>query len=185
MIIGHHLMWTAYGWWLPNDPRGSMSRHVVIEPIAELGEHHYGRKVEQPRSREIREFYERAEKALTHELLTFDAEDVAILADSFARTIAEKRYTCYASAIMPDHVHLLIRKHRDSAEAMMENLQKVSREALRERETAEPGASGLGRQRLESVSADDQTGADHDPLHPSEPGEDSSSNSGMGVRQGL
>ena len=23
IVIAHHLIWTAYGWWLPNDPRGS------------------------------------------------------------------------------------------------------------------------------------------------------------------
>ena len=28
---------------------------------------------------------------------------------------------------MPDHVHLLIRKHRDDAETMIENLQKLTR----------------------------------------------------------
>jgi hypothetical protein len=26
MIAGYHLIWTAYGWWLPNDPRGSTSQ---------------------------------------------------------------------------------------------------------------------------------------------------------------
>ncbi|OQB82433.1 MAG: hypothetical protein BWX88_03985 [Planctomycetes bacterium ADurb.Bin126] len=25
MVIGHHLMFTGYGHWLPNDPRGSLS----------------------------------------------------------------------------------------------------------------------------------------------------------------
>ena len=29
----------------------------------------------------------------------------------------ERNYTCYGCAIMPDHVHLLIRKHRDQAES--------------------------------------------------------------------
>ena len=31
---------------------------------------------------------------------------------------------------MPDHVHLLIRKHRDLAEAMIEKLQTLSRKRL-------------------------------------------------------
>lgn len=132
MIIGHHLMWTAYGWWLPNDPRGSMSRHVAIEPIARLGEHHYGRKDIQPRSQEIRKFYQQAKDVLTYELLTFESEDVEFVARSFAETITAERYTCYACAIMPDHVHLLIRKHRDRAEDMIEKLQDASREALKE-----------------------------------------------------
>jgi REP element-mobilizing transposase RayT len=31
---------------------------------------------------------------------------------------------------MPDHIHLLIRKHRDRAEQMIESLQKASRDGL-------------------------------------------------------
>ncbi len=42
--FAHHLIWTAYGWWLPNDSRGSMSRFIASDPIAELGELHHGRK---------------------------------------------------------------------------------------------------------------------------------------------
>jgi hypothetical protein len=44
IIIAHHLMWTLYGWWLPNDPRGSTSRMIRNNLIAELGELHFGRK---------------------------------------------------------------------------------------------------------------------------------------------
>ncbi|HSZ59316.1 MAG TPA: hypothetical protein VK797_26980 [Tepidisphaeraceae bacterium] len=44
MVLAHHLIWVAYGWWLPNDPRGSMSRYLDRDILAELGELHYGRK---------------------------------------------------------------------------------------------------------------------------------------------
>jgi hypothetical protein len=30
-IIGHHLIWSAYGYWLPNDVRGSSSHGVRVE----------------------------------------------------------------------------------------------------------------------------------------------------------
>ena len=38
MVIAYHLVWTAYGWWLPNDPRGSMSHHVEQNVLRDLGE---------------------------------------------------------------------------------------------------------------------------------------------------
>ncbi|HUU58284.1 MAG TPA: transposase, partial [Phycisphaerae bacterium] len=44
---------------------------------------------------------------------------------------ARCRYTCYACAIMPDHVHLLIRKHKSKAEEMIRNFQDTSRLRLR------------------------------------------------------
>ena len=40
LVIAYHLIWTAYGWWLPNDPRGSGSKTIDSDIIAELGELH-------------------------------------------------------------------------------------------------------------------------------------------------
>ncbi len=130
MVVGHHLVWTAYGWWLPNDPRGSSSREIRVPQVATLGDMHYGRKPVQPSTEELREFYQRARLVLAHPVLAFTEEDVAILADSFRQTIRQRRYTCYACAIMPEHVHLLIRIHRDKAEQMQAQFQDASRDAL-------------------------------------------------------
>src|SRR6185503_16755512 len=47
-----------------------------------------------------------------------------------SEVITERSYTCYACAIMPDHVHILIRKHRDTVEEMAIALMKRSRETL-------------------------------------------------------
>jgi hypothetical protein len=101
MVIGYHLIWTLYGWWLPNDPRGSLSRTIASDVISELGALHCGRKRVQPSSREIRAFYEVAATKLKHELLTLTPADALIVADAFARVIREQGYTCYACAIMP------------------------------------------------------------------------------------
>lgn len=130
MIAGFHLIWTAYGWWLPNDPRGSSSHEIRVERIADLGERHEGRKHIQPLSQVIYAFYEQARQVLKHPLLLFHEEDRNLIADSFGCLLAAERYTCYACAIMPDHVHVLIRKHKHRAEAMMANLQSASRAVL-------------------------------------------------------
>ncbi|HEY2588234.1 MAG TPA: hypothetical protein VGI81_20995 [Tepidisphaeraceae bacterium] len=90
LIIGYHLVWTGYGWWLPNDPRGSMSHCIKCDLIAELGELHYDRKRVQPASREIRTFYERATPRLQFAQLEFTTEDVDQIASAFSREIAEK-----------------------------------------------------------------------------------------------
>ncbi len=134
MIIGHHLIFTAYGWWLPNDPRGSTSHEIRVEHIEPLGERHDERKRVQPLPRELREFYEYAERVLKHDLLKFSEAERQNIAEAFAGTIRQRGYTCYAAAIMPDHVHLLVRKHRDTAETMMESLQESSRHRLRVRD---------------------------------------------------
>jgi len=130
MVIAHHLMWTAYGYWLPNDPRGSMSHEIRNERIQQLGAAHYGRKPIQPSSAELREFRAYTQSILKHQLLALGDKDVQVLACGFADVIKTRNYTYYACAIMPDHVHLLIRKHRDRGETMIEQFQKATRDAL-------------------------------------------------------
>jgi hypothetical protein len=62
MIVGHHLIWTVYGYWLPNDPRGSTSKEIRNAKITGLGELHYGRKRIQPSGRELNSFREVVKK---------------------------------------------------------------------------------------------------------------------------
>jgi REP element-mobilizing transposase RayT len=131
LVIAYHLIWTAYGYWLPNDPRGSMSKTIASDVIAELGTLHYGRKNVQPSARDIREFREHAKDALKFPLLEFKRPEFQVIADALAEAIREHTYTCYACAIMPDHVHMLIRKHKHLAEDMLGNLQESSRLRLR------------------------------------------------------
>ena len=131
LLIGHHLIFTAYACWLPNDPRGSLSHVCATDVLRELGELHYGRKQVQPPSGEIRSFYARAEPKLKHPRLTFGSDEILFIADAFRDVIKTRAYTVYACAIMPDHVHVSIRKHRDRAEEMIEHLQESSRLRLR------------------------------------------------------
>lgn len=126
-VIAYHLVWTAYGTWLPNDPRGSGSQEVVSPLLAELGELPFGRKLSQPPFHEVRDFYNRAESRLIFPVVRFDQARIESIAAAFSGTIAERRYTCYACAILPDHTHVVIRKHLDRAEEMIVNLQNASR----------------------------------------------------------
>lgn len=133
IVIAYHLVWTAYGWWLPNDPRGSMSRRIAGDVLAELGELHHGRRKVQPAGGVIRSFYEQAEPLLKFPLLSFTPTEVQTVAESFGTVMKQSQYTCYACALMPDHVHVLIRKHRHRAEDMIANLQEASQLALQKR----------------------------------------------------
>ena len=127
IVIAFHLVWTAYGTWLPNDPRGSGSQKVVSPDLAELGELHHGRKSVQPPFHEVRNFYERAEPLLKFDVMRFDRAQIESIAAAFSAIVAERRYTCYACAILPDHTHIVVRKHRDRAESMIARLQEASR----------------------------------------------------------
>jgi hypothetical protein len=100
LIIAYHLIWTAYGWWLPNDPRGSGSQTIRNNLIADLGELHYGRKQVQPAARDVREFYRHAATVLKYPLLIFAEAERKAIAQSFHQVIKEQHYTCYGCAII-------------------------------------------------------------------------------------
>lgn len=134
MVAAYHLIASAYGAWLPNDPRGSSSHEIRTPILLEVGELYHGRKKVQPCSADIRAFYHKAERLLKCPVQRFDDDDVAVIAEAFAKAIRKHNYTCYACAIMWDHFHLCIRKHRDKAEEMIFNLQEESRTKLIEAE---------------------------------------------------
>jgi REP element-mobilizing transposase RayT len=130
IVIAYHLIWTAYGTWLPNDPRGSGSKSVHRKLLAELGELHYGRRAIQPAQAVVREFYEEAEGRLQFPVLHYSETQRELIGAGLREGMSAHRYTCYACAVMPDHVHLLIRKHKHQVEEMIENLQDASRSRL-------------------------------------------------------
>ena len=66
----------------------------------------------------------RLKSCLQFPVIRFDALQRDAIGDVFAEIMRQHQYTCYACAIMPDHVHLVIRKHRDDAEAMIRTFSK-------------------------------------------------------------
>src|SRR5437660_6579562 len=65
-ILAAHYVWTGYGHWLPNDPRGSGSESTRKDELSDLGPIHHGRKKPQPKRDELRAFYRNARHHLAH-----------------------------------------------------------------------------------------------------------------------
>ena len=79
LVIAYHLIWTAYGWWLPNDPRGSGSDEVRKDELDDLGPIHFGRKSEQPSRDELRAFHREASEHLDFPTFWFDEQTRAVI----------------------------------------------------------------------------------------------------------
>jgi REP element-mobilizing transposase RayT len=95
-----------------------------------LGEAHLGRKKVQPTRATVRDFYDEAKPLLQFPVCRFGGVQRCEIGGAFSKSILNHRYTCYGCAIMPDHVHIIVRKHKDSAETMIEKLQNESRERI-------------------------------------------------------
>ena len=101
--------------WLPNDPRGSGSDQVKKENIAQLGPIHPGRKPLQPPRDQIKSFYRKAQPLLDFPVIWLDDVKRQATAEAFAQIIAARGYTVWACAVLKNHVHLVVRRHRDDA----------------------------------------------------------------------
>lgn len=119
-IIAHHLIWTLYGHWLPNDLRGSGSEVVRDPKFQPLGDVHEGRKPahQQPTRAELRAFHRQAEPLLQYPRFWIDEAKRQAIGDAIARVVAERGYAVWACAILSNHVHMVIRIHRDDALVM-------------------------------------------------------------------
>src|SRR5262249_39101106 len=115
MIHGFHAILGAYGFWLPNDPRGSWSDFVGRWELLRFGK---ATKVEthrslafQPHDRKLRLA---AKRALKFPPVQFTGQQALAIATGFAQAANESSCAIHACAILPEHVHLVIRRHERS-----------------------------------------------------------------------
>ena len=112
MIRAYHAIFSAYGFWLPNDPRGSWSDFVRSWELLRFGKavtvstrrslaanpHDYQRR-------------EAAKQALKHPCVQFNGRQALSVAHGFRRAIDESGYVLHACSILPEHVHMVVARH--------------------------------------------------------------------------
>jgi len=112
MILGFHFIFSAYGFWLPNDPRGSWSDVVREWELLLFGP---ATKVSTTRSLagdpHDAALRRAAKQALRHPPVRFNAAQREAIAAGFAEAAGESGYRVHALAIMPDHAHLVMARH--------------------------------------------------------------------------
>ncbi|MCH8913918.1 MAG: hypothetical protein IIA33_10170 [Planctomycetes bacterium] len=108
-----------------------MSTKIVAGKLDKLGSMHVGRERVQPERTELKSFYRKAQRELENSTLWFDEAKRRVIANAFGEVISARRYTCFACAVLANHAHLVIGKHRDKAETMIVELRKGSAVALR------------------------------------------------------
>jgi REP element-mobilizing transposase RayT len=109
MILGYHVTFGTYGFWLPNDPRGSGSTYVGSPNLYRFGR---ATKTQERRSLARRPHdgaLRRAAKgALRRPAVQFTGIQARAVGQGFARCVARGGFTVWACAILPDHVHVVL-----------------------------------------------------------------------------
>jgi REP element-mobilizing transposase RayT len=112
VVLGSHVIFGAYGFWLPNDPRGSWSDFVGSWELFRFGP---ATKVEtrvslahEPHDRAARLA---AKEALQRPAVQFTGVQARAVGHGFAESVRKGSVTVWACSIMPEHVHLVIARH--------------------------------------------------------------------------
>jgi REP-associated tyrosine transposase len=108
VILAYHIVFSAYGFWLPNDPRGAWSRKVWAEHLKPFGD---AQKVNTRRSiagagHDRRRRLE-AKRSLRYPAVRFNGVQAREVARGVQEAGEVLGLTVHACAVMPDHVHLV------------------------------------------------------------------------------
>ena len=113
MIHGYHVILPMYGFWLPNDPRGSWSEFVRKWELVRFGsatkrlERHTLDELSEPE----RQQRNAAKKSLKYPALSIDGNQAVSIAHGFKTKAQKSNYTIWACSILPAHTHLVIARH--------------------------------------------------------------------------
>lgn len=109
MIVGYHVIFGAYGFWLPNDPRGSWSDFVGSWSLFR-----YGPANTTDETRSVAHIDHdhtlrlAAKNALKYPPVQFTGIQARAIGHGFAQYVARSGRAVWACAILPDHVHVVV-----------------------------------------------------------------------------
>ncbi len=131
-IHGVHLCWGTYGFWLPNDPRGSGSTEVRADHLRPFGDATFlpDRKWSRARQGHDRTLRLAAKKALQRPAVLFDGHQAKAAAVAFGQLLDELRIACWACTALPDHVHLVVGPSGIDSSTLCERLKGRATRAL-------------------------------------------------------
>lgn len=131
MVLAYHTILSAYGFWLPNDPRGSWSEVVRVFELRRFGP---ATKVSTRRSvaDAPHDHVQRqaAKRALVRRPVRFTGAQAKSVAKGFGVAAVENRYSMLACAILPDHVHYIAARHAREAEGIASHLKAAASRQL-------------------------------------------------------
>jgi len=123
MVRWYHAIFTAYGFWLPNDPRGSWSEFVGSWELYKFGG--AATKTDQRRSVASRDhdhnFRRDAKQTLKYPPVRFDESQRELIAAGIAQACEESNIRLHACVIGHDHVHGVVERHSKTIEEVVQH----------------------------------------------------------------
>ena len=120
MVIGSHVILGMHAFWLPNDPRGSWSDFVGAWELFRFGA---ATKTSTRRSVAARRHDAAvrlaAKSALKRQAVVLNGMQARAVAYGFADYAERSGLAILACAVLPDHVHVVLARHRLNVEQLV------------------------------------------------------------------
>lgn len=131
-MLAAHVILSMYGFWLPNDPRGSWSDFVAAWELFRYG------KATKVATRESlahvqhdRRKRREAKRAMKYPAVLLNGRQARAVGRGFATAVRESGYGIHACSILEDHVHLVIAPAARNIEQMVRHLRGRASRQLR------------------------------------------------------
>jgi REP element-mobilizing transposase RayT len=135
MIIAYPAIFTTYGTWLPNDPRGSYSKEIYNNQLEALAGIKYGRQNPSPAKSLLMKFWTAATSCINRPPFFINDNSRPIIADAFGMVAQRLGIEVSACAIMNDHVHILVMRSKHRVEYVVNQLKGAATAALKLKKT--------------------------------------------------
>jgi REP element-mobilizing transposase RayT len=131
-MLASHVIFGAYGFWLPNDPRGSWSDFVASWNLFRYGGQ--ATKITETRSVAHRQHDQElrmgAKALLKRPPVRFNGAQARAIAMGFAEYATRSDLKILACAVMPDHMHVVLSRHRLSPKQLAVQLKGAATRRL-------------------------------------------------------
>ncbi len=131
-VLAYHVIFGAYGFWLPNDPRGSWSEFVGAWELFLAG----GKATKTTETRSLaRDPHDRrkrlvVKRELSRPAVKFTGIQARAVGHGFRDYITRSGLPVWACSILPEHVHLVVGRGRLSIEQVVNHLKGAATIAL-------------------------------------------------------
>jgi hypothetical protein len=123
MVIASHVIFCTYGFWLPNDPRGSWSDFVGAWELLRFGP---ATKTDARRSvaakQHDRILRTSAKAAMKYPVVSLTGAQARAAGRGFAEYAHRSGIAIWACSILPEHVHMVIARHTFEVESVVNQL---------------------------------------------------------------
>lgn len=123
-----------YGFWLPNDPRGSGSDFIASWELFRYGA---ATKVDTKRSVAAKPHDVTKRLSAKHTLqyppVSIDGQQAVAIAGGFREACQQSGYRIHACAILPEHIHLVVGAHQRNIRAIIGHLKSSGTRELKHR----------------------------------------------------